>query len=128
LDPHIQDARRITSVPNTKTNSTSGSENPEAKRPRQPQPTGYEIRVRDHLETYWLEWFEGWLITNLENGEFLLKSANADQSMLHGALNKIRDLNLTLLAVRCVPTDNGTVLSDGRGEHDQMPNPRKNIE
>jgi len=61
--------------------------------------SGYEIRVKDHLETYWLEWFEGWSITNLENGEVLLSKSRVDQSALHGALNKIRDLNLTLLSV-----------------------------
>lgn len=65
---------------------------------------GYQIRVKDHLETYWFEWFEGWTVTNLENGEVLLQSAAVDQSGLHGALNKIRDLNLTLLSVTCFPT------------------------
>jgi hypothetical protein len=64
---------------------------------------GYEIRVKDHLDTYWLEWFEGWSVTNLENGEVLLKCCRVDQSKLHGALNKIRDLNLTLLSVMCIP-------------------------
>ena len=64
---------------------------------------GYEIRIKDHLDTYWYEWFDGWSITNLENGEVLLKSNRVDQSKLHGALNKIRDLNLTLLSVTCVP-------------------------
>jgi hypothetical protein len=78
--------------------------NSEIPTPGQPQTycseaVGYEIRVKDHLETYWFEWFEGWSITNLENGEVLLKSANVDQSGLHGALNKIRDLNLTLISV-----------------------------
>ncbi len=60
---------------------------------------GYEIRIKDHLETYWYEWFEGWSITNLECGEVLLRRSNLDQSALHGALNKIRDLNLMLLSV-----------------------------
>lgn len=60
---------------------------------------GYEIKIQDHLETYWYEWFDGWEICNLENGEVLLRSAGVDQSALHGALNKIRDLNLTLLSV-----------------------------
>jgi hypothetical protein len=64
---------------------------------------GYEIRVKDHLETYWFEWFEDWSITNLENGEVMLKSSKVDQSKLHGTLNKIRDLNLTLLLVTCFP-------------------------
>ena len=61
--------------------------------------SGYEIRVKDHLETYWFAWFEGWSINNLENGEVLLSRPSVDQSALHGALNKIRDLNLTLLSV-----------------------------
>jgi hypothetical protein len=59
----------------------------------------YEIKIRDHLETYWYEWFEGWSITNLENDVVLLRRSNVDQSALHGALNMIRDLNLTLLSV-----------------------------
>jgi hypothetical protein len=61
--------------------------------------SGYEIRVKDHLETYWNEWFEGWSITNLACGEVLLRCQRVDQSALHGALNKIRDLNLVLLSV-----------------------------
>lgn len=65
----------------------------------EPNSAGYEITVKDHFETYWYEWFEGWTITNLENGEVLLRQTNVDQSALHGALNKIRDLNLTLLSV-----------------------------
>jgi len=98
----------------TKTNSASGNKTPDAKKPGQSQTncrgvTGYEIRLKDHLETYWHKWFEGWSITNLENGEFLLKSMGVDQSRLHGALNKIRDLNLTLLGVRCIPADENSV-------------------
>lgn len=61
--------------------------------------TGYEIRVRDHLDQHWHTWFEGWTITNLDDGTFLLKNTTVDQSGLHGSLNKIRDLNLTLISV-----------------------------
>lgn len=62
--------------------------------------SAYEIRVKDHLEKHWSTYFTGWSIENLENGEVLLKIANIDQAGLHGVLNKIRDLNLTLLSVR----------------------------
>jgi len=62
--------------------------------------SSYEIRVKDHLEIYWTEFFEGWSISNLEDGEVLLNNSNVDQAGLHGALNKIRDLNLTLLSVK----------------------------
>jgi len=59
----------------------------------------YKIRIRGHLDHHWHAWFEGWTITELENGETLLTNSKADQSSIHGALNKIRDLNLALLSV-----------------------------
>jgi hypothetical protein len=62
--------------------------------------SAYEIRVKDHLEKHWLAYFLDWSIENLENGEVLLKASNIDQAGLHGVLNKIRDLNLTLLSVQ----------------------------
>jgi len=65
--------------------------------------SAYEIRVKDHLEKHWSTYFKGWLIENLENGEVLLKANNIDQAGLHGVLNMIRDLNLTLLSVRQTP-------------------------
>lgn len=60
----------------------------------------YEIRIKDHLELHWATYFEGWIIENLENGEVQLTASNIDQAGLHGVLNKIRDLNLTLLSVK----------------------------
>jgi hypothetical protein len=60
---------------------------------------GYQIKIKDHLTADWCEWFEGWALNNLENGEVLLTNPSVDQSALHGALNKIRDLNLTLISV-----------------------------
>ncbi len=59
----------------------------------------YEIQVRDHLDTRWQAWFDGWTVLNLEEGEVLITQAGVDQSALHGVLNKIRDLNLILLSV-----------------------------
>jgi len=91
-----------------KVDGTNLNDCPDSKLSGQSLPScsgavGYEIRIKDPLDTYWLEWFEGWSITNLEPGEVLLKSCNVDQSKLHGALNKIRDLNLTLLSVISIP-------------------------
>ena len=60
----------------------------------------YEIRIKNHPDQRWLDWFEGMTITNLENGEAILTGPVIDQSALHGLLNKIRDLNLTLISVR----------------------------
>jgi hypothetical protein len=68
-----------------------------------PGCTGYEIRIRNHLNAGWAEWFDGWEMQNLENGEVLLFLEQADQSALHGVLNKIRDLNLVLVSVKRLP-------------------------
>jgi hypothetical protein len=64
--------------------------------------SGYEIKLEGNLDARWSVWFEGWSITNQENGEVLLKSASVDQTGLHGALDMIRDLNLTLISVKKV--------------------------
>jgi len=62
--------------------------------------SAYEIRVKDHLEKHWSTYFTGWSLENLEDGEVLLTIRNIDQAGLHGVLNRIRDLNLTLLSVK----------------------------
>lgn len=86
--------------------ATGGSNSPMLPDSSRLAATGYEIRIKDHLDTYWYEWFEGWTITNLECGEVLLRRYNLDPSALHGALNKIRDLNLVLLSVTRIPYEN----------------------
>jgi hypothetical protein len=69
--------------------------------------SSYEILLKDHLESHWSEYFDGWAITNLEKGEVLLTNRNIDQAGLHGVLNRIRDLNLTLLSVSQTNRKNG---------------------
>jgi hypothetical protein len=81
-------------------NQDSDSQRTEAApRPSRSGRSSYEIRVKDHLDPCWWRWFEDWSLTNLGNGQVKLLRSNVDQSALHGALNKIRDLNLTLLFV-----------------------------
>jgi hypothetical protein len=68
--------------------------------PRSPgPPSSYTIRIRGHLDPRRAAWFEGLAVTLLENGETLLVGPVADQAALHGLLDRIRDLNLTLLSV-----------------------------
>ncbi len=64
--------------------------------------TVYEIRVKGHLDEHWTEWFAGLEISNLENGEAMLSGEIVDQAALHGVLNKVRDLNLALVAVSSI--------------------------
>ncbi len=62
-------------------------------------PEHYEIKVRGHLDSRWSEWFAGLKLTHLEGDETLLSGPLPDQAALHGLLERIRDLNLTLISV-----------------------------
>jgi hypothetical protein len=59
----------------------------------------YTIRIHEHIDLRRAAWFEGLTIVSLDNGETLLSGPVADQAALHGLLCRIRDLNLTLIAV-----------------------------
>lgn len=74
----------------------------------------YEIRVKGHLDWRWSEWFDGFTIANVENGDAILSGEIVDQAALHGVLNKVRDLNLTLISVTGVNPDSKSRLSDQR--------------
>ena len=63
-------------------------------------PNFYEICVEGQLDPCWSEWLEGMTITPLEGGETLLTGPVADQAALYGLLNRLRDMNLTLICVR----------------------------
>lgn len=67
--------------------------------------SAYEIIIRDHLETYWTSYFEGWSIENLKNGKVRLSKTNVDQASLHGVLDKILNLNLRILLVKKMDVD-----------------------
>ena len=62
----------------------------------------YEIRVKGRLDSRWTDWLGGLTVAPTRRGDTLLAGALADQAALHGVLERIRDLNLTLLAVRRV--------------------------
>jgi hypothetical protein len=62
-------------------------------------PLVYQIRVKGHLDETWMDWFSRLVIVNEENGEATLTGEARDQVELAGVLNRMFDLNLTLLAV-----------------------------
>lgn len=59
----------------------------------------YEIKIKGHLDAYWSDWFAGLVLVHLEDDATLLSGSLPDQTALHGLLERIRDLNLTLISV-----------------------------
>jgi hypothetical protein len=62
-------------------------------------PLVYQIRIQAHLDETWINWFSPLVVVNEENGEATLTGEARDLAELAGVLNRIFDLNLTLLAV-----------------------------
>ena len=65
-------------------------------------PTIYQIRVKDHIDDEWAEWFAPLLIANESNGEATFTGPVRDQSELHGLIDKVLNLNLRLLSVNII--------------------------
>ena len=59
----------------------------------------YEIRVQGHLDGRWSAWFDGMELLADADGTTLIRGQVADQAALHGLIQKVRDLGLTLLSV-----------------------------
>jgi hypothetical protein len=64
-------------------------------------PEYYEIKIKGHLDLCWSESFGSLRLTHLEGNETLLSGSLPDQAALHGLLERVRDLNLTLISVTC---------------------------
>jgi hypothetical protein len=64
-------------------------------------PEYYEIKIKGHLDERWSDWFANLKLTYLEGDETLLSGLLPDQGALHGLLERVRDLNLTLISVTC---------------------------
>ena len=62
----------------------------------------FEINVKGHLDSSWADWLEGLEIKLLDNGEMVLSGHIVDQAALMGILNRLYNLNLTLLSVNKV--------------------------
>ena len=66
---------------------------------RESEPAIYRITLEGHLDASWSKWFDDLDITHDADGNTVLTGPVCDQSALHGILARIRDMNLTLLAV-----------------------------
>ena len=67
------------------------------------EPKVYQIKIKEKIDKEWSKWFEGFEISYQKNkiGEdlTLITGVVSDQAALNGLLNKIWNLNLTILSV-----------------------------
>jgi hypothetical protein len=59
----------------------------------------YHIRVQGQLDESWADWLGGLTITLQPDGTTLLSGSIIDQAALHGILDRLYGLNLTILSV-----------------------------
>jgi LuxR family maltose regulon positive regulatory protein len=73
------------------------------------QPTGarYQIRVRGQLDPAWTEWLDDLQVTWDSDRTSSLTGRVRDQAALQGLLDRLQDLGLPLLAVRCLDSHDG---------------------
>jgi hypothetical protein len=63
------------------------------------EPANYEIRLQGHLDSRWTTQLGVLSLAHESDGTTILHLAVADQSALHGLLQRIRDLGLLLISV-----------------------------
>ena len=71
----------------------------------------YEIRLKGHLDSRWAAWFDGLNLSHRNDGTTVIHGLVADQSALHGLLQKVRDVGLPLVSVTRVDADQPTTAS-----------------
>ena len=62
----------------------------------------FEIRVQDHLDPRWADWFDGAAFTTEGDGTTVVSLPVVDQAALQGVLRRVADLGLTLISVNAV--------------------------
>jgi hypothetical protein len=67
------------------------------------QPAQYEIRLKGHIDSQWVDWFDGVTPTRQDDGTTILSGLVADQAALHGLLRKVGDLGMTLISINVIP-------------------------
>jgi hypothetical protein len=79
----------------------------------------YEIKIQGHLDTEWSEWFYGMSITHQRDGVTTLCGPLPDQTVLHSVLDRIRDINLSLISVNQIGSGGQTINDEAKGGQDE---------
>jgi hypothetical protein len=67
------------------------------------QPGTYDIRLRGLLDQHWAERLGVPELVHLPDDTTLLRGVPADQAVLHGLLQRVRDLGVSLISVTHIP-------------------------
>jgi hypothetical protein len=94
---------------NEPTNSQPGADDAPAPR--------YEIRVTGHLGSRWARWFDGMTLIAEDDGTTVIRGPVVDQAALHGLLQTLRDLGITLLSLIPLPADEAIELLNDSPNH-----------
>ena len=66
----------------------------------------YQIKIKGHLQEKWTEWFNGMILNLTTSNQEIVHTTMLmnvpDQAALRGILNKIWDLNLSLISVKLI--------------------------
>jgi hypothetical protein len=83
-----------------------------------PDQVAYQIQVRGRLDEKWSDWFNGMTVEvdNESSPPVTTLTGVVDQSVLHGILSRIRDLNLPLISVTRIEPPKDESHSQQRGE------------
>jgi hypothetical protein len=73
----------------------------------------YEITVQGHLGPRWSTWFDGLDLIRNDDGTTVITGPVADQSALHGVLQRLRDLGIPLISLSPITPDNDTHQPEG---------------
>ena len=76
-----------------------------------PEPASYEIRVRGHLDVRWAARLGVPDLVHDHDSTTTLRGISPDQAALHGLLQRLRDLGLTLVSVTRLDPDHSSELS-----------------
>ena len=78
---------------------------PPPRQPDQPEAETYEVRLRGHLDPRWAARLDVPSLSHEPDGMTTLRGIPVDQAALHGLLQRVRDLGLTLVSVIRVGSD-----------------------
>jgi len=60
----------------------------------------YQILIKGHIDKSWAEWFDGFTLIHQDDGTTLMTGPVIDQADLHGRLERINSLGLTLIFIK----------------------------